>query len=122
MAGPTTSLAWAELLVALLAIAGTAYAAIRTTLSSAESGYIYKYVIEPREKAKTAHKQVDAVEKKVDNIGEKVDNIDEKVGTQTDAVVAIGKSLSNGREFDVDAFEDLATERSVDRFMRDGED
>jgi TolA-binding protein len=121
MAGPTTTLAWAELFVALLAIAGTVYAVGRTTLSSVESGYIHKYVTEPRQKAKTAHEQVDAVESKVDNISEKIDKMADEQQKRTDAIIALGESMNNGREFDTGEFERQADDRSVDRFL-DGDD
>jgi hypothetical protein len=117
MAGPVTALNWAELFVALLVIVGSVYGTARTILRSAKSGYIYLYVIEPRRKAKAAHKQVDAVESKVDNISEKIDKMAGEQQKRTDAIIALGESMNNGREFDTGEFERQADDRSVDRFL-----
>lgn len=122
MAGPVAALNWAEFVVALLVIAATVYGVFRAGLASIHSGYIHRYVIEPREKAKTAHEQVDDVENKVDKIDEKVDKIDTKVELHTDAMIAVGESLNNGQEFDVESFQSRANDRSVDRFLRDDDD
>lgn len=119
MAGPVTALNWAELFVALLVIAGVVYGMFRATLSSVKSGYIHRYVIEPREKAKTAHEQVDDVEQKVDHIEEKVDCIADRQDLQMDAIIAVGEAMANGKGFDVSEFERRADDRSVDRFLDD---
>jgi len=122
MAGPTTSLAWAELFVAVLVIAGAGYGAFRTTLASAKKGYIHRYVLEPREKAKNAHEQVDDVEKKVDDLDSKIEDVAEYQELQTDALIAVGESMNNGHDFDVEEFQSRANDRSVDRFLSENDD
>lgn len=117
MAGPTTALNWAELIVAVLVIAATVYGVFRATLRSAKSGYVHRYVIEPREKAKTAHQQVDDVDEKVDNLDDKIEDIANHQELQTDALIAVGESMNNGHDFDVEAFQSRANDRSVDRFL-----
>lgn len=119
MVGPTAALTWAELFVALLVIVGAGYGVFRTILASAKQGYIYRYVIEPREKAKNAHEQVDDVEKKVDQLDNKIEEIAEHQELQTDALIAVGESMNNGHNFDVEAFQSRANDRSVDRFLSD---
>jgi hypothetical protein len=122
MAGPVAALNWAEFVVALLVIAATVYGAFRGVLASIHSGYIYRYVIEPREKAKTAHEQVADVEQKVDRLDEKVEEVGERVELSTDAVIALGESIQNGKQFDVEEFQSRANDRSVDRFLRENDD
>jgi len=122
MAGPVAALNWTQLFVALLVIVGTVYGSARVVFESMTSGYIHKYVIEPRMKAKTAHEQVDAVEQKVDDIDDKVEEVADRVELQTDAVIAVGESIQNGKEFDVEAFQARASDRSVDRFLRENDD
>jgi len=119
MGGPVTALTWAELGVALLVIAGTAYGSFHATIASAKKGYIYRYVLEPREKAKNAHEQVDDVEQKVDNLDNKIENIADHQELQTDALIAVGESMNNGHDFDVEAFQTCANDRSVGRFLKD---
>lgn len=119
MAGPVAALTYAELAVALLVIVGAGYGAFRTVLASAEKGYIHHYVIEPREKAKNAHEQVDDVEQKVDNLDNKIEDIADHQQLQTDALIAVGESMNNGHNFDVEAFQSRANDRSVDRFLSD---
>jgi TolA-binding protein len=120
--GPQVALGWAELTVAVLVILGTAYGAFRAVLSSSQSGYIHRYVVEPRQKAQTAHDQVDAVESKVDEISQKIDKMAEEQEERTDAIIALGESMNNGREFDTAEFERQADDRSVDRFLRGDDD
>lgn len=122
MAGPVAALNWAEFVVALLVIAATVYGVFRGGLASIHSGYIYRYVIEPREKAKTAHEQVDDVEQKVDKLDDKVEEVGERVDLSTDAVIALGESIQNDKQFDVEAFQSRANDRSVDRFLREDDD
>jgi len=117
--GPQVALGWAELVVAVLVILGTAYGVALAVLSSAKSGYVHRYVVEPREKAQTAHEQVDAVESKVDNISEKIDKMADEQEERTDAIIALGESMNNGRDFDTAEFERQADDRSVDRFLSD---
>lgn len=122
MAGPTAALTWAELFVAVLVMAGSVYGVFRGTLRSAKSGYIHRYVIEPREKAKNAHEQVDDVEQKVDNLDNKIEDIADHQELQTDALIAVGESMNNGHDFDVEAFQSRANDRSVDRFLCEEDD
>lgn len=117
--GPQVALGWAELVVAVLVILGAGYGVALGVLSSAKTGYIHRYVIEPREKAQTAHEQVDAVESKVDNISEKIDKMADEQEERTDAIIALGESMNNGRDFDTAEFERQADDRSVDRFLSD---
>jgi len=119
MAGPVAALNWAEFVVALLVIAAAVYGVFRGVLASTHSGYIYRYVIEPRKKAKTAHEQVDDVEAKVDKLDDKVEEVGERVELSTDAVIALGESIQNDKRFDVEAFQSRANDRSVDRFLRE---
>jgi len=120
--GPQVALGWAELVVAVLVILGTGYGVFRAVLRSSKSGYIHRYVLEPRQKAKTAHEQVDDVEQKVDNLGNKIEDIADHQELQTDALIAVGESMNNGHDFDVEAFQSRANDRSVDRFLKDGDD
>lgn len=117
MAGPVTALNWAELGVALLVMVGSVYGVFRATLASMKTGYIHRYIIEPREKAKNAHEQVDDVEQKVDHLDAKVDDIADHQELQTDALIAVGEAMNNGHDFDVDEFQSRANDRSVDRFL-----
>lgn len=122
MAGPVAALTWAELGVALLVIVGAGYGAFRTTLASAKKGYIHRYVVEPREKAKNAHEQVDDVKQKVDNLDNKIEDIADHQQLQTDALIAVGESMNNGHDFDVEAFQSRANDRSVDQFLKNDDD
>jgi peptidoglycan hydrolase CwlO-like protein len=122
MAGPVAALTWAELGVALLVIVGSIYGTFRAILRSSKSGYIHRYIIEPREKAKNAHEQVDDVEKKVDNLDNKIEDIADHQELQTDALIAVGESMNNGHDFDVEAFQSRANDRSVDRFLCEDDD
>jgi len=122
MAGPVAALTWAELGVALLVIVGAVYGSFRGTLRSAKSGYIHRYVLEPREKAKNAHEQVDDVEQKVDNLDNKIEDIADHQQLQTDALIAVGESMNNGHDFDVEAFQSRANDRSVDQFLKNDDD
>jgi peptidoglycan hydrolase CwlO-like protein len=122
MAGPVAALTWAQLGVALLVIVGAGYGVFRTALASAEKGYIYRYIFEPQEKAKNAHEQVDDVEKKVDQLDNKIEDIAEHQELQTDALIAVGESMNNGHDFDVEAFQSRANDRSVDRFLKGDDD
>jgi len=119
MGGPVTALTWAELGVAVLVTVGSVYGTFRGILRSAEKGYIHRYVLEPREKAKNAHEQVDDVEQKVDNLDNKIENIADHQELQTDALIAVGESMNNGHDFDVEAFQTCANDRSVGRFLKD---
>lgn len=119
MDGPVAALNWAELIVAVLVIAGTVYGAFRATLNSIESGYIHRYVIEPRVKAKAAHEQVDQVAEQLEELDCKVDTLADDQELQTDAIIALGESVSNGDEFEVEEFRSRADDRQVDRFLGD---
>ena len=117
MAGPVAALNWAELFVALLVIVGAAYGVVRATLNSIHSGYVHRYIIEPRLKAKEAHEQVDDVAEQLNKLDCKVEDVADNQELQTDAVLALGEAMSNGAEFDVDEFRQRASDRKVDRFL-----
>ena len=117
MAGPVAALNWAELVVAGLVILGTGYGAFRATLNSINSGYIHRYIIEPRMKAKAAHEQVDDVAEQLNKLDCKVEDVADNQELQTDAVLALGEAMNNGVDFDVDEFRQRASDRKVDRFL-----
>ena len=119
MAGPVAALNWAELIVAGLVILGTVYGVFRATLNSMKTGYLHRYVIEPRLKAKAAHEQVDDVAEQLEELDCKVESLADDQELQTDAVIALGEAVSNGEQFDVDEFRSRADDRQVDRFLGD---
>lgn len=115
--GPVTSLHWAELGVALLTIAGIVYGAFRAAMASASDGYIDKYLLEPRRQAKNAHQQVDQVDAKVDDLGDRLEDVRKQQELQTDALIAVGESVNNCKDFDTEAFKERAGCERADRFL-----
>jgi hypothetical protein len=115
--GPVTSLHWAELGVALLTICGVVYGGFRAVMGSVSSGYIDKYLLEPRRQAKNAHEQVDEVDAKVDDLGDALKDVREQQELQTDALIAVGESINNGAEFDTDSFKERSGCERADRFL-----
>ena len=115
--GPVTSLHWAELGVALLTICGVVYGGFRAVMGSVSDGYIDKYLLDPRRTAKNAHEQVDQVDEKVDDLGDRLEDVRQQQELQTDALIAVGESINNCKDFDTEAFKERADCERADRFL-----
>lgn len=90
-----------------------------------KSGYygpIETYLLEPRRKAEKANEQIDTVENEVSTISERIDEIADRQETQTDAMIAMGESVTNGKEFDVDSFREETDNQRADQFLKNGSD
>lgn len=122
MTGPAAALTWVELIAAVLAIVGGLMGTGFGLIRSAEGGLVHKYIIEPRLKAQTAHEHVEVVERKVDDLSENIEEVAERQRVQTYGIIAIGESISNGVEFDVDTFRKMADGERSKQFLHDKDD
>lgn len=113
MAGPTAALTWVHLTVGLLTIGGIVVGIVR----SAYRGYIYEYIVKPKNKAEDAHNRMDDLVESVDELSASVDEIAENQELHTDVLIAVGETANNGKEFDVEQFRECVDKRNEDRFL-----
>jgi phage shock protein A len=111
-------LTWTNLLLGMLTITVMVVGVVK----SGYYGPIEKYIIEPRKKAQRANEQIDSVEGKISEISDELDTIADRQETQTDALIAMGESVSNGKEFDVDSFREETDNQRADQFLKNGSD